>query len=119
MAVARVAAGDIATEVARMVVEDIVTAAAQAVADAAKGEMVIVEARAEAAVAVASVAQALIAACGALVIVTMAGACLLIAGTDTQAFMPHLRDIAGLITVEAFSSPQSQRASLVTSLWAM
>ena len=118
MAVARVAAGDIATVVARMVVEDIVTAAAQAVADAAKGEMVIVEARAEEA-AVASVAQALIAACGALVIVTMAGACLLIAGTDTRAFMPHLRDIAGLITVEAFSSPQSQRASLVTSLWAM
>ncbi|OUJ07912.1 hypothetical protein HK24_04660 [Gluconobacter sp. DsW_058] len=99
------------------VVVDIVTAAARAVADAAKVEMVIVEARAEA--AVASVAQALIAACGALVIVTMVGACLLIAGTDTRAFMPHLRDIAGLITVEAFSSPQSQRASLVTSLWAM
>lgn len=117
MAVARVAAGDIATVAARMVVEDIVTAAAQAVADAAKGEMVIVEAPAGA--AVVSVAQALIAACGALVIVTMAGACLLIAGTDTQAFMPHLRDIAGLITVEAFSSPQSQRASLATSLWAM
>lgn len=117
MAVARVGAGDIATVVARMVVEDIVTAAARAVADAAKVEMVIVEARAEA--AVASVAQALIAAYGALVIVTMAGACLLIAGTDTQAFMPHLRDIAGLITVEAFSSPQSQRASLATSLWAM
>lgn len=112
MAVARVAAGDIATVAARMVVEDIVTAA-----DVAKVEMVIVEAQAEA--AVASVAQALIAACGALVIVTMAGACLLIAGTDTQAFMPHLRDIAGLITVEAFSSPQSQRASLATSLWAM
>ncbi len=117
MAVARVAAGDIATVAARMVVEDIVTAAARAVADAAKVEMVIVEARAEA--AMASVAQALIAACGALVIVTMEGACLLIAGTDTQAFMPHLRDIAGLITVEAFSSPQSQRASLATSLWAM
>lgn len=112
MAVARVAAGDIATVVARMVVEDIVT-----VADAPKVEMVIVEAPAGA--AVVSVAQALIAACGALVIVTMAEACLLIAGTDTQAFMPHLRDIAGLTTVEVFSSPQSQRASLVTSLWAM
>ena len=117
MAVARVAAGDIATVAAQMVVEDIGTAAAQGVVDAAKVEMVIVEAPAGA--AVVSVAQALIAACGALVIVTMAGACLLIAGTDTRAFMPHLRDIAGLITVEAFSSPQSQRASLVTSSWAM
>jgi len=110
----------IATEVARVVVTaaapaavDITTVEAQVAEDVDLAEMVI-----EAPVATVSVVPVHIVVCGARETVIMEGEYLLTVGADIQASMPLLQDIAGLTTVAAFSSLQSQQGSFPTSLWA-